>query len=110
MSHALQLYKVEVRNVVIIASMVRSTGPSPQRDSPVSKEWAPRIFSTSTANLIPQSVKEAATRFRTLRHAESFKFQMIIGGVVPARTLEMDYLHHPECDASKVADMICAGK
>jgi hypothetical protein len=28
---------------------------------------------------------------------------MIIDVVVPARTPQMDYLHHPECDASKVA-------
>jgi uncharacterized protein (DUF433 family) len=38
------------------------------------------------------------------------EFQMIIDLVVPARTPQMDYLHHPECDASKVADMIRAGK
>lgn len=35
---------------------------------------------------------------------------MIIDVVVPARTPQMDYLHHPQCDASKVADMIRTGK
>ena len=35
---------------------------------------------------------------------------MIIDIVVPARTPQIDYLHHPECGAAKVANLVGAGK
>jgi len=57
---------------------------------------------------INEDVMPSDTASRTLRHYG--EFQMIIDVVVPARTPQMDYLHHPECDASKVASMIRAGK
>ena len=57
---------------------------------------------------VNEDVMPSDTGSRTLRHYG--EFQMIIDVVVPARTPQMDYLHHPECDASKVADMIREGK
>jgi DNA-binding CsgD family transcriptional regulator len=57
---------------------------------------------------VNENVMPSDTGSRTLRHYG--EFQMIIDVVVPARTPQMDYLHHPECDASTVADMIRAGK
>lgn len=55
-----------------------------------------------------EDVMPSDTGSRNLRHYG--ELEMIIDVVVPARTPQMDYLHHPECDASKVADMIRAGK
>jgi hypothetical protein len=57
---------------------------------------------------VNEDVMPSDTGSRNLRHYG--EFEMIIDVVVPARTPQMDYLHHPECDASKVSDMIRAGK